>query len=358
MSDEIDIGILADSLNEFLAAEWPREKAVVFSRGHAPFAADLWAQVGALGWPALTAATENGGLGMGQPAAAALHEALGAAAAPLPMLGNTLAIALAQAAGTQTQQAALVPGIADSSQRAAVAGPDTAIISADGPLINGVIADVLDAPAATVLMVRGLQGGMPVWIALPTDCDGVSIAPARLADTSRSLGTVTLTNVALSNVHVLAEGCGAGLDDELLRQAAIALAADSLGGGNAVLEATVSYMGTREQFGRVIGSFQALKHRVADHKAALEAARGLIEYASSLPSDASDALLSALTAKQHVTRIAAEIARDCIQLHGGVGFTSEYVPHIYLKRAKLNEVLFGTRTVLLDRIADMLEAAR
>ena len=69
------------------------------------------------------------------------------------------------------------------------------------------------------------------------------------------------------------------------------------------------------------------------------------------------ALLAALTAKQHVTRIASEVARDCIQLHGGVGFTSEYVPHIYLKRAKLNEMLRGTRAVLLDRIADILEAA-
>jgi alkylation response protein AidB-like acyl-CoA dehydrogenase len=67
--------------------------------------------------------------------------------------------------------------------------------------------------------------------------------------------------------------------------------------------------------------------------------------------------LAALTAKQHVTRAVAEVARDCIQLHGGVGFTSEYVPHIYLKRAKLNEALFGTRSLLLDRIADMLEAA-
>lgn len=357
MSDDIDIGLLADSFNEFLAAEWPREKAVAYARGDAQVAENLWAQAGALGWTALSAAETHGGLGLGLPAAAALHEALGAAAAPLPMLGNTLAIALIEAAGTPQQQDTLLPGIVDSSQRAAVAGLDTDVISADGPLLDGVIADVLDAPAATVLMLRGSQGGKLVWIALPADCEGVSIAPTQLADTSRSLGTVTLSKVPVGKAHVLAEGCGAGLDDELLRQAAIALAADSLGGGNAVLAATVAYMGTREQFGRVIGSFQALKHRVADHKAALEAARGLVEHASALPTDAPDALLAALTAKQHVTRTAAEIARDCIQLHGGVGFTSEYVPHIYLKRAKLNEVLFGTRAVLLDRIADMLEAA-
>lgn len=357
MSDDIDIGVLAESFTEFLSAEWPREKAVEYAKGHAPFAAALWAQTGALGWTALTASESHGGLGLGLPAAAALHEALGAAAAPLPMLGNTLAIALVEAAGTPAQRDVLLPGIADSSLRAAIAGPDATIITVDGSHISGVIADVLDAPAANLLLLRGSRGGAPVWIALPADCDGVSIEPTLLADTSRSLGTVTLAKVALANAHILAEGCDPGLDDELLRQAAIVLAADSLGAGSAVLVATIAYMSTREQFGRVIGSFQALKHRVADHKAALEAARGLVEHASALPADAPDALLAALTAKQHVTRIAAEIARDCIQLHGGVGFTSEYVPHIYLKRAKLNEVLFGTRTVLLDRIADMLEAA-
>jgi alkylation response protein AidB-like acyl-CoA dehydrogenase len=357
MSDDIDIGVLAESFSEFLAAEWPREKAVGFARGSAPVADDLWEQAGALGWTALTAAETHGGLGMGPQAAAALHEALGAAAAPLPMIGNTLAIALIEAAGTQGQQDALLPSLVDASLRAAIASPGSATINADGPVLNGVIDNVLDAPAATLLLVRGQRAGRPVWIALATDGAGVAIQRSLLADTSRSLGTVKLTNVALDDVHILAEGCGPGLDDELLRLAAIALAADSLGGGNAVLAATIDYMGTREQFGRVIGSFQALKHRVADHKAALEAARGLVEHASALPADAPDALLAALTAKQHVTRIAAEVARDCIQLHGGVGFTSEYVPHIYLKRAKLNEALFGTRTVLLDRIADLLEAA-
>ncbi len=357
MSDDIDIGVLAESFNEFLVAEWPRDKAVEFARSGAPYAADLWAQAGALGWTALTAAENYGGLGMGSQAAAALHEALGAAAAPLPMLGNTLAIALVEAAGTAAQRDALVPGLADASLRAAIASPGSAVINADGPMLNGAINNLLDSPAASLLLVRGERTGQPVWIALAADCAGVSIQRSLLADTSRALGTVTLANVALSDVHILAESCGPGLDDALLRLAAIALAADALGGGNAVLTATINYMGTREQFGRVIGSFQALKHRVADHKAALEAARGLIEHASALPADAPDALLAALTAKQHVTHIAAEVARDCVQLHGGVGFTSEYIPHIYLKRAKLNEVLFGTRTVLLDRIADILEAA-
>lgn len=357
MSDGIDIGVLAESFNEFLGAEWPREKAVAYARSNATYAADLWSQVSALGWPALTVSEALGGLGMGNQAEAALHEALGAAAAPLPILGTSLAITLVESAGAPDQQQALLSGLADGSIRACFPQSDDVVINADGQALNGQIANVLDAPAASLLFLRATRAGQPAWVAIPVDTQGVSIERQMLADTTRSIGTVILKDVAFDANHVIVPSDSESLDNELLRVAAIALAADSLGGGNAVLAATIEYMKIREQFGRVIGSFQALKHRVADHKASLEAARGLVEYAAGLDKDAPNALLAALTAKQHVTHAAAEVARDCIQLHGGVGFTSEYVPHIYLKRAKLNEALAGTRSVLLDRIADLLEAA-
>ena len=357
MSDEMDIGVLAESFAEYLSTEWPREKAVAYARGGATHANALWSETAALGWPALTLPEAHGGLGLGTTALAALHEALGAAAAPLPMLGTTLAATLITSAGSDAQQASLLPGLADGSQRAAFAHPDAAVLDANGASVSGVVADLLDAPGATVLFLRAERSGRPVWLALPADAPGITIARIALADTTRSLGTVTLADAALDEAAILVPADATALDNELLRQAALALAADALGGGNAVLAATVDYMKVREQFGRVIGSFQALKHRAADHKCALESARELVDHAAGLAADAPDALLAALTAKQHLTRTAAEVARDCIQLHGGVGFTSEYVPHIYLKRAKLNEVLFGTRSALLDRIADLLEAA-
>lgn len=357
MTDQIDVGLLAESFREFLSSEWPREKAVEFARGDCSYATELWSQISALGWPALTASEDRAGLGMGSQALAALHEALGSAVAPLPLLGNALAIALIENVGDDAQKDALLPKLADGSCRAAVASADAEVLNVDGSSLQGVVSDVLDAPAATLLLLRGQRTGKPVWIALPTGTNGVTIERTLLADSTRSLGTVSLDQVPLGAIDILSPMDAAALDDELLRLAAIAVSADSLGGGNAVLATTIEYMKVREQFGRVIGSFQALKHRVADHKAALEAARELVEHAARISGDSADSLLAALTAKQHITRIVAEIARDCIQLHGGVGFTSEYVPHIYLKRAKLNETLFGTRAVTLDRIADMLEAA-
>lgn len=357
MTENIDVSLLADSFNEFLAAEWPREKSVGHSRSDASYSAELWDQLSDLGWTAVTAPEAYGGLGMGTAALVALHQALGGAVAAVPMLGTTLATFLIDQAGSEEQKAAFLPGLANGSTRACVATPENAVIAFEGATIDGIVPDLLDAPSATLLVLRATQAGVPVWIAVPAQAPGISIKRENIADTSRSLGTVTFSGVSVADIAVITPENPQMLEDGLLRMALLALAADAQGGGNAVLAVTVEYMKVREQFGRVIGSFQALKHRVADHKCALEASAELIEYAANLESGAPDALLAALTAKQHVTRVAAEIARDCIQLHGGVGFTSDYVPHLYLKRGKLNEALFGTQSVLLDRIADMLEAA-
>jgi alkylation response protein AidB-like acyl-CoA dehydrogenase len=129
MSDEMDIGVLAESFTEYLSTEWPREKAVAYARSGATQADALWTETAALGWPALTLPEAHGGLGLGTNALAALHEALGAAAAPLPMLGTNLAAALIANAGSDAQQADLLPGLADGSERC---GPCDPALSATG----------------------------------------------------------------------------------------------------------------------------------------------------------------------------------------------------------------------------------
>ncbi len=357
MSDDLDLGVLAGSFAEMLDAEWPREKAVAYARQDNLYAEELWQQMAALGWTALTVPEEHGGLGMGSAAVAALHDSLGAAAAPVPMLGTTLAIELLVRAGSAAQQAALLPGLAEGSLRAAVAQPGDAAVLTEGANVSGTVPNLLDAASANVLFLRARRSGKPAWLVLRSDASGVSVERHALTDTTRTLGTVTLDGVTLADDALIIPADAAALDDALLRTAALAIAADAIGGGERALAGTIEYMGVRQQFDRVIGSFQALKHRVADHQAALVAARGLVEYAAELAADDPQALLIAISAKQHATRAVAEIARDCIQLHGGVGFTAEFFPHIYLKRAKVNEAIHGTRAALLDRIADMLEAA-
>ena len=356
MSDEMDLSALADSFADMLGAEWPCEKAIAWARSRGgTFDESLWNTMAGLGWTALTVPEAHGGLSLGLDAAARLHMALGAAVAPVPMLGTTLATELVVCAGNETQARAWLPGLADGSLRIAFASPAAAAIDAEDAHMSGTCPDLFDAGSANTLFLRAVRRGQAGWLVLPADAAGVSIASDILVDSTRTLGTVTCDKVAIEGTQFLASS--ADIDDAITRAACIALAADAQGGGEAVLATTVEYMKIREQFGVLIGSFQALKHRVADHQAALVAARGLVEHAAGLAANDSQALVYALSAKQHVTRLTAEIARDCIQLHGGVGFTAEFSPHLYLKRGKVNEAVWGIRATLLDRIADLLEAA-
>lgn len=351
----MDLGVLADSFAEMLGAEWPREKAVAWSRSGGTFDAELWNAMAGLGWTALTVPEANGGPGLSVDAALRLHMAMGAAPAPAPILGTTLAAELLARAGSDAQQAEILPGLAEGSIRAAFAAVDDAPLAADGSSVSGTAESLLDAPSATHLFLRANRGGKAGWLVIAADAPGVAVERHDFVDTTRTLGTVTLSGAAVADSSFVA--ASAEVDAAVTRAAMLAIAGDAQGGGEAVLATTLEYLKVREQFGVLIGSFQALKHRVADHQTALVASRHLLEYAADLPADHPQALLYATSAKQHATRAEAEIARDCIQLHGGVGFTSEYVPHLYLKRGKVNECLWGTRAATLDRIADMLEAA-
>jgi alkylation response protein AidB-like acyl-CoA dehydrogenase len=357
MSDALDLSVLAESFDEVLAAEWPREKAVALSQSSDLPDPALWDMLRQLGWTALTAPEAHGGLELGLSASARLQAALGAAVAPVPMLGTFLAIELLTSAGTPEQQSAWLPGLADGSVRVAFAGPETPALPIDGTTVSATVADMLDAPVATVLVVPVVRHGKSGWWLIDASAATVSTQVHAIADRSRTLGTVTLAGHALSEADLILPTDHGALTDHIMRHACVLLAADAIGGGEAALAGTVDYLKVREQFGKVIGSFQALKHRVADHQAALVGARELTFAAADMDGTDPSALLAALSAKAHVTRVAAEVTRDCIQLFGGVGYTVEYFPHLYLKRAKLNELLFGNQVTLLDRIADMLEAA-
>lgn len=357
MSDAIDLEFLDESFAEMLGAEWPRERSVAYAQSGDLIATDLWSQMGSLGWTALTVPEAYGGLGLGIDATARLHAALGAVSAPVPMLGTTLATALIAYAGSDGQRTAWLPALADGSMRVGFAQPTAVQLEINGASVSGIVPDVLDAPRATHLILNGVRQGRRCWAVLQAEAAGLSLEPHPLVDTSRSLGTATLSQVVLPEGAVIQPDDGKAACDLLDHWSCVVLAADSLGIGEAVLDLTIDYLKVREQFGKVIGSFQALKHRVADHKTALVGAREFLAHVASLDPGDPAGLIHALSAKAHITRVAAEVARDCIQLHGGVGFTAEFQPHIFLKRAKLNEALFLTRNEALDRVADLLEAA-
>jgi alkylation response protein AidB-like acyl-CoA dehydrogenase len=139
----------------------------------------------------------------------------------------------------------------------------------------------------------------------------------------------------------------------LLTHAALALAAEGIGGSEAVLALTIVYLEGRQQFGKPLASFQALKHRVADHRVRIVAGRQLLQAAMAMAAAGEDLAASeASAAKAMICANYADCARDCIQLHGGMGFTAEQPAHLFLKRALLNETLYGDRALHLKRAAD------
>ncbi|TSB02334.1 acyl-CoA dehydrogenase family protein [Sphingorhabdus contaminans] len=357
MSDTIDLDFLDESFAEMLSSEWPRERSVAHAQSGNLIAADLWSQMAGLGWTALNVPEEFGGLGLGIEATSRLHAALGAVSAPVPMLGTTMAAALIAHAGSDRQRKAWLPALADGSMRFGFAQPSGAQLTIENSSVSGIAADILDAPSATHFVLNGRREGKRSWIVLAADSPGLSVEVHPLNDTSRTLGSVNFSQVTLAEDAIISAPDCQRVVDLLEHWSCIALASDSLGIGEAVLNLTIEYLNVREQFGKVIGSFQALKHRVADHKTALVGAREFLAHVASLDPGDPAGLIEALSSKAHITRVAAEVARDCIQLHGGVGFTAEFQPHVFLKRAKLNEALYLTRNEALDRVADLLEAA-
>lgn len=327
----------------------------------------LWREAASLGWLALTVPEEFGGLGLGFCAAALLYEELGRRLAPMPALGTLLVIQAVTDAGTSEQKAAWLPELASGATPASlsVIDPKRKAPSArlrrrpDGNLVlSGRASDVLDGASVALWLITARsedEQALHLVLVRPNE-DGVTIQPEPLVDRTRHLASADFHDLTLPGARVLGESAlRPAASDALLGHAALALACDALGGADAALELTIEYLRTRVQFGKPIGSFQALKHRCASHKVALEAARATtLDAVHRWARGQGDAAAHASLAKACACDAAAALASDAVQLHGGIGVTWEHPCHLYLKRAKLNEVLFGARAAHEDRAAALL----
>lgn len=351
MEEQIDLAALRDSMRPVLTNEC--ENALV----HRHYASGdlmlkpLWDTVAGLGWLGLAIPEDFGGLGLKLDALAVLYSEMGRALAPLPILPTLLAAEAIAQGGSDEQKREWLGAIAAGEMRGAVSRGGTLAgrIEGDMLVVSGQVDELLDGAVADILIVGVEIGGARRRVALLPQIDGFDVETLRVSDRTRSLGRVSLDGLAIAKDRLLApieEGA-------IACHAAVAIACDAVGAAEAILEITIEYLKTRQQFGRAIGSFQALKHRVAEHKAALVVAQESID---DLASSASPRLADALAAKAHATRYAGAVARDCIQLHGGIGFTAECDAHLYLRRAMFDEVLFGTIAETLDAAAMELAA--
>jgi alkylation response protein AidB-like acyl-CoA dehydrogenase len=276
----------------------------------------FWKELAELGWLGLHLPEEHGGSGFGLPELAVVLEALGAALAPGPFLPSVWASAVIDATGTDAQRAALLPGLADGSRIGAV-GLD----EAGGVVLGAGLADLFLVPAGDDLVLA--------------DRDDVTVTVPANTDATRRVGIVRLTSSVASD-RVLR-----GARATAVQLGRVLAAAEASGGAHACVEMATEYAKVREQFGRVIGTYQAVKHQAADMLVAAQLATAAVWDAARTEVHSAEFELAAAIAATQTLPAYVRCAELNIQLHGGIGFTWEHDAHMFLKRAAALAALFG-----------------
>jgi alkylation response protein AidB-like acyl-CoA dehydrogenase len=304
-----------------------------------PVDTPLWTALATdIGCAGLAIPEKLGGAGASWREVAVVAEEVGRAVAPVPFLGNALATAALLAAGDEE----LLPSIA-SGERTAVLVLPLGTPPGGAPPAPGTVRGVADARTADLFVVVAPDG---VSVA-----ESATVTPVTALDLTRPLADVTV-----QAPRRIADGEAARRAWEAaLATGAVLLASEQLGVAEWCLSTTVEYLRTRHQFGRPVGSFQGLKHRLAELWVTVTQARAVARYAAdclagqpvaAAPGQRSSASgddlpVAAALAQAHCAPVAVRAAEECVQLHGGIGFTWEHPAHLYLKRAKADALAFG-----------------
>jgi len=365
-----DQRMLQDSTRRFLEARSPIGALRQLVDNAGTFSPDQWREAVAQGWVGLFTPEAHGGIAEaaeGVIDAAILAEELGRVVYAGPFLANCVAaFALAQS-GNEAQQAALLPGLASGDEHAAwcfaapgarggiAPGGVRVTRNGDGFTLDGVAANVQDAQSAGHLLVSAVDERGASQFLLPADTAGIAIHPLETLDLGRPLATVTFSGVQVSADCLLGEyGLAAAPFERQLQVALVLHSAETVGVVDRALEFTLDYVQQRFAFGRAIGSFQAIKHRLADHATQLMGAKAVVAHAArAVQNGAPDAATAASICKGHCGKAATEIVRDCLHLHGGIGMTWDHDIHFYLRRAVSNEALWGATAVHYERLCQL-----
>jgi alkylation response protein AidB-like acyl-CoA dehydrogenase len=320
-----------------------------------PYDPQLWKALGAdIGAAGLLVPEKLGGQGASHREAAVVLEELGRSVAPAPYLTSAVvATETLLALGTEDGPVGELLGELAAGRKVAVlAVPFSAAVGAvtvTGTL-DGTVTAVADATAADLLLVPSSDG----LYAVETGATGVTVEPLVALDLTRPLATVTLT-AATGTRLADAEAARSAVRRGLLAGAGL-LASEQLGLAEWCLTETVRYTRDRHQFNRPVGSFQALKHRMAQLWLQVVSARAAARNAAdALASDSPDTPLAVAVAQAYCSGVAVRAAEECIQLHGGIGMTWEHPAHLYLKRAKADSIAYGTAGHHRDAIAELME---
>ena len=328
----------------------------------------LWRRVSAeIGFTGTGIPSPYGGSGLGQVELAIIMMEAGRTLYPSPLLPSVCMAAQAiLAAGTEEQKARLLPAIASGETIAALAymsasgrsGPDaTLTLEDEGWRLSGSAGFVPFGHAADLLVVAARGPGDGVSLALvDRGMPGLTVERHASLDPTRPLSTLRFDSIVLDETRLLGSaGAAAAALSRALDLARIAVAAEQAGGAEAVLDMTVAYSKDRVQFGRPIGSFQALKHRMADMMVLVETAKTAAYYAAATADEGRDDLEEpAAIAKVYCSDAFSSCAGHAIQLHGGIGFTWEHDVHLYFRRARASSTLLGEPVELREALAQKI----
>ena len=363
---------LRASARDFLVAHSSSEQVRTAMQSELGYDPQVWKQIGAeLGWPSVIIPEEFGGLGLGYVELIALLELMGSALLCAPFFssvclgGNALLVG-----GSEEQKKEYLPGIAEGQTRATLAFTeangrwDASGIEASARreggdyVLSGKKSFVLDGHCADLLVVaarrEGTTGEAGISLfALPAAARGVERRALPTMDQTRRQAEIELRDVRVPGSALMGqEGEGWGALSKTLALAAVALSAEQVGGAQRCLDMSVEYAKQRVQFGRPIGSFQAIKHKCADMLVQVESARSASYYAGCVAAeDGAELPLLASLAKAYCSDAYFDCAANAIQIHGGVGFTWEYDVHLYFKRARSSESFLGDGAYHREQVA-------
>jgi alkylation response protein AidB-like acyl-CoA dehydrogenase len=365
--------MLRRSARDFLAKECSSKVVRKLMESSDAYDKAMWQKLAGLGWTALGIPEAYGGVGTFLDLVVVLEEA-GRALLPGPFFATMgLAVPALIEAGSEAQKKEVLPAIAQGSARATLAFTEpsgrwdagsvklSATPSGGGWQLDGVKLFVPDAEAADYTVVaartRGEgEDGISLFLVKGRP-RGMTVTPLKTLDMTRRWSEVRFDAVKLEAGSLMGDAHKAWPAlKRALDWATAALCAEMVGGTQKVLESSTDYAKTRQQFGKPIGIYQAVSHKLADMLVLSESGRSATYYAAwAVDADAPDRALAASMAKAYVSDAYRKVAGDGIQVHGGIGFTWEHDMHLYFKRAKSSEVTLGDATYHRELVAQSLD---
>ena len=352
--------LLQDSVAKFCAAEIPLTKVRDLVDNAMGLTDELWQKVAEQGWLGVMVPEEFGGLALGIQELGAVCEEFGRALIPGAYLSTVLAAHAIALGGTDTAKTRWLEKVVGGEAKGALALIEEtgefaqaaikckAVKNGAGYLLNGTKYLVADAEAADFFIVAAITGegakaGLS-YFAVDKNAGGVTVKPNKVSDLTSRSGQVYLNNTPVGDDCLVGtEGGAQAIYDPLMKVANVCIAAGSVAGAEYIHRLTVAYAKERTQFGKLIGSFQAVKHPLVDMFALIESARSAYHYAAwAVEANSPDVDSAVAVSRLTATEAYRQTTLVCLQMHGGIAFTWEYDLHLFLKRAKHNQYLYGT----------------